>query len=889
MQRKDQGKTPWRLTLLLLCAFAIPGQWLSEEAKAFKQEDVDRPSSTKQCPDCDLTNALLTKASLSGAILTNAKLNGAYLGGANLSRAFLSGANLTGADLSGANLVEAHLGYANLTGAHLDGANLEGASIPVANLSGATLNRANMVRADLEGATLAGAELKYAELSSATLKTANLNQAILTFANLSGAHLGYANLTGANLGGAKLGGATGWDSRWGQVCVINFANANLSGADLSSAFFMRANLTGANLQGAILTGTWLDEANLTQANLTGVNLTKTTLSNSRLPYVNLTGAILTGLNFSYLDLYDAKLRDALLKQANLSRANLTNADLTSADLTGADLGYTKLYGANLTSAVLESTHMEFATLSQANLSSAYLEWANLTRADLSGANLAKANLYSATLTEADLSSSDLSGANLSKANLSAARLSRANLTGAKLTGADLTNAWLTFTKWTNGWTCAEWSLGRCASPTNLPEGMVPPLLRENLSLTPELSYPEMPAEGLAFGTRHFIICEGETLVRAIASRGLSATVPEEALRYGKNYEYGVLDTAATGEFMNFAGPFLFATPPKPAGADDYGNPLIARVLKNPNGDTVPLADNKLSTLIAAAGFLPQADRLLSLQNRGGTCQGRDGRTLATANVNDVHVVRSQAGRGKEIIMAASDTNTIATIVSLTASGHGMDASGSVKASPDVTVRNPGISLPFGLLDFTIILDGTNRAEVVIVPPTPFAADTKWYKVGAGGTLSEYPYFQVDAQGNGVLTLFDTDDDDRNPAWDAIRDPGGPGVAGGGGGGCFIATAAYGSYLHPFVKTLRDFRDTILLTWSPGKSFVAWYYRVSPPIAEAIARSYVLGGAVRLALLPAIGIAWLCLNLGVAPALFMFLVFGVVLFVGARTALRRNGY
>ncbi len=127
---------------------------------------------------------------------------------------------------------------------------------------------------------------------------------------------------------------------------------------------------------------------------------------------------------------------------------------------------------------------------------------------------------------------------------------------------------------------------------------------------------------------------------------------------------------------------------------------------------------------------------------------------------------------------------------------------------------------------------------MIVPPTPFAADTTWYKVGAGGTLSEYPYFQVDAQGNGILTLYDTDDNDRDPAWDVIRDPGGPGVPTNSPGGCFIATAAYGSYLHPFVKTLRDFRDIILLTCSPGKSFVAWYYRVSPPIAEAIARSYV---------------------------------------------------
>ncbi len=76
-------------------------------------------------------------------------------------------------------------------------------------------------------------------------------------------------------------------------------------------------------------------------------------------------------------------------------------------------------------------------------------------------------------------------------------------------------------------------------------------------------------------------------------------------------------------------------------------------------------------------------------------------------------------------------------------------------------------------------------------------------------------------------------------------------SGGGGGGCFIATAAYGSYLHPQVQILREFRDTRLLTTAPGRAFVALYYRLSPPVAGFIAQHAALRLLARLLLTPII--------------------------------------
>ncbi|ACH39744.1 hypothetical protein Gbem_2740 [Citrifermentans bemidjiense Bem] len=98
--------------------------------------------------------------------------------------------------------------------------------------------------------------------------------------------------------------------------------------------------------------------------------------------------------------------------------------------------------------------------------------------------------------------------------------------------------------------------------------------------------------------------------------------------------------------------------------------------------------------------------------------------------------------------------------------------------------------------------------------------------------------------------FSTDGSSLNVSEPTVAASAGGG-GGSSGGGCFIATAAYGSYLHPKVAELRQFRDRHLLTNAPGRLFVSLYYRLSPPIAEIIAEHEWMKGGVRVMLVPVV--------------------------------------
>ncbi|MGB5925284.1 MAG: CFI-box-CTERM domain-containing protein [Dehalococcoidia bacterium] len=72
-----------------------------------------------------------------------------------------------------------------------------------------------------------------------------------------------------------------------------------------------------------------------------------------------------------------------------------------------------------------------------------------------------------------------------------------------------------------------------------------------------------------------------------------------------------------------------------------------------------------------------------------------------------------------------------------------------------------------------------------------------------------------------------------------------------GGGCFIATAAYGTPMAEEIQILREFRDEYLLTNSMGQGLVGVYYTISPPIADFISEHPSLKLIVRAGLMPVV--------------------------------------
>ena len=118
-----------------------------------------------------------------------------------------------------------------------------------------------------------------------------------------------------------------------------------------------------------------------------------------------------------------------------------------------------------------------------------------------------------------------------------------------------------------------------------------------------------------------------------------------------------------------------------------------------------------------------------------------------------------------------------------------------------------------------------------------------------------------------------------------------------GGGCLIATAAYGSELSPQVQQLRELRDNQLLQTESGSAFMGAfnnvYYSFSPAIADMERENPMFKEVVKLGLTPmlsslsimenansesevlGLGLSVIALNLGMYIALPAFGIIKVI--------------
>ncbi len=166
----------------------------------------------------------------------------------------------------------------------------------------------------------------------------------------------------------------------------------------------------------------------------------------------------------------------------------------------------------------------------------------------------------------------------------------------------------------------------------------------------------------------------------------------------------------------------------------------------------------------------------------------------------------------------------------------------------------------GPMTLTITKDGTGIGTVTSVPEgiTCGATCQARYDYGTIVTLtatadggSYFGGWRGDSDCfDGIVTM------NANKTCNATFFTYSSGGSGGGGdtyyyGGCFIATAAYGSSVDPHVKVLSDFHNKYFTTNRVGRALTEFYHSYAPPIADFISRHKAARITARLILTPAV--------------------------------------
>lgn len=163
--------------------------------------------------------------------------------------------------------------------------------------AGAELAEIDFSETILRNADFSGSVISDSDFSDAYLRESNFSEAIVTATDFSNADFSQADFTRARFQDCIWGGKY-------ELRSMNFANADLSGA----------NFTGRDLR---------------QANLSGANLTDADLSDTRLQGVNLENAILDDTDLSNADLTDTV-------RFGGGKTNLSNVDFSNSITAGTE-------------------------------------------------------------------------------------------------------------------------------------------------------------------------------------------------------------------------------------------------------------------------------------------------------------------------------------------------------------------------------------------------------------------------------------------------------------------------------------------------------------------------------------------------------------------------
>lgn len=164
----------------------------------------------------------------------------------------------------------------------------------------------------------------------------------------------------------------------------------------------------------------------------------------------------------------------------------------------------------------------------------------------------------------------------------------------------------------------------------------------------------------------------------------------------------------------------------------------------------------------------------------------------------------------------------------------------------VIAETSGISLTWQDNSFSeefFAIERRNDGEVKFTEIATTAANATSYLDRSAKDQPPYHYRVRAGRSNGTYSAYSNE-----ATGTKLLDPGGC------SSGCFIATAAWGSPWGREVTSLRRFRDQVLLKSTAGRLFVSGYYKLSPPLAQMIARHDRCRALVRWLLTPFVAIA-----------------------------------